>query len=108
MRFAPLRAHGCLRRSALGLPQPVRNRPQRTARRLQLIVLPLLGFDGRGQRLGNGGGWYDRALAAPRQGRRPLLVGYAFANQEMDRIPAEPWDVRLDAVVTERGLRRFR
>ncbi len=43
----------------------------------------------------------------PRQGRRPLLVGYAFAAQEVAAIPAESWDVRLDAVITERGLRRF-
>lgn len=107
MRFAPLRPHSCLRRSALGLPQAARARPLRTARRLHLMVLPLLAFDAHGRRLGNGGGYYDRALCGVRRGHRPLLVGYAFAAQEVARVPAESWDVRLDAVVTERGLRRF-
>ena len=107
MRFVPLRRGGKLRRSALGLQQPARARPYRGARRMDLILLPLLGFDAQGHRLGNGGGYYDRALATPRAGRRPLLVGYAYAAQEMAAIPAESWDVKLDAVITERGLRRF-
>jgi 5-formyltetrahydrofolate cyclo-ligase len=107
MRFVSLRRDSKLRRGPLGLHQPVRARPCRGARRMDLILLPLLGFDAQGHRLGNGGGYYDRALAAPRAGRRPLLVGYAYAAQEMAAIPAESWDVRLDAVVTERGLRRF-
>ncbi|HWY24635.1 MAG TPA: 5-formyltetrahydrofolate cyclo-ligase [Nevskia sp.] len=107
MRFAPLRTHSCLRRGALGLPQVTHTRPLRSARSLDLILLPLLGFDARGRRLGNGGGYYDRALAAVRNVRRPLLVGYAYAAQEIAAVPAEPWDVRLDAAVTERGRRRF-
>lgn len=107
MRFAPLRQGGKLRRGPLGLHQPARPRPRREARCMDLILLPLLGFDALGHRLGNGGGYYDRALAAPRAGRRPLLVGYAYAAQETAALPAEPWDIRLDAVVTERGLRRF-
>ena len=108
MRFAPLHARSCLRRGGLGLPQVARARPLRGGRELDLVLLPLLGFDARGRRLGNGGGYYDRTLAAPRRGRRPLLVGHAYAAQEVAEVPAEPWDVRLDAVVTERGLRRFR
>ena len=73
-----------------------------------VVLLPLLGFDAAGRRLGNGGGYYDRALAGVRPGGRPLLLGYAYAAQELTEVPAEPWDVRLDAVVTERGLRRLR
>jgi len=107
MRFVMLRPGGKFRRGPLGLRQPARSRPCREARRMDMIVLPLLGFDARGQRLGNGGGYYDRALAGPRPGRRPLLVGYAYAVQELALLPAEAWDVRLDAVVTERELRRF-
>jgi 5-formyltetrahydrofolate cyclo-ligase len=107
MHFVPLRREGKLRRGPLDLPQPARTRPRRGAARIDLILLPLLGFDARGHRLGNGGGYYDRALGGPRPGRRPLLVGYAYAAQEMAAIPAEPWDVRLDAVITEKGLRRF-
>ena len=107
MRFVPLRRGGKLRRGPLGLLQPARTRPRRSTAHIDLILLPLLGFDAQGHRLGNGGGYYDRALAGFRPGRRPLLVGYAYTAQEMPMIPAEPWDVRLDAVVTEKGLRRF-
>lgn len=107
MCFVPLRRGSILRRSALHLLQPAQTRPRRSARRMDLVLLPLLAFDAQGRRLGNGGGYYDRALAAPRPGRRPLLVGYAYAAQQVATVPAEPWDVRLDAVVTERGLQRF-
>jgi 5-formyltetrahydrofolate cyclo-ligase len=108
MRFAPLRRNGKLRRDALGLPRPARGRPLRSLRGMDLVVLPLVGFDARGQRLGGGGGYYDRALAGLSPARRPWLVGYAYAAQEIAAVPAEPWDVKLDAAVTERGLRRFR
>jgi len=70
-----------------------------------LILMPLLGFDAAGTRLGYGGGYYDRTLAA--LGRRPMLVGLAFAVQELDHIPREDHDIPLDAVVTEHGVRFF-
>jgi 5-formyltetrahydrofolate cyclo-ligase len=76
--------------------------------RLDLVVLPLVAFDDEGRRLGMGGGYYDRWLARPRAARRPLRVGFGFALQEARVVPATAHDVRLDAVVTERGLRRFR
>ena len=108
MRFVRLRANTPLRRCALGLPQPVSANGSRSARQMDVVLLPLLAFDDAGGRLGNGGGYYDRALARTRCGRTPALIGYAFAAQQVAAIPGEPWDVRLDAVVTERGLRRFR
>ncbi len=70
-----------------------------------IVVIPLLGFDKSGTRLGYGKGYYDRTLAAI--GRKPLLVGYAFAGQELDFIPREAHDLPLDLLVTETGLRRF-
>jgi 5-formyltetrahydrofolate cyclo-ligase len=75
--------------------------------RLDLVVLPLVAFDANGGRLGMGGGYYDRLLSRPRASRRPLRVGYAFAAQETAAVPVAAHDARLDAVVTERGLRRF-
>lgn len=70
-----------------------------------VILMPLLGFDKHGTRLGYGGGYYDRTLA--RLEKRPRLVGFAFARQEVDHIPRQAHDVPLDAIVTELGVRVF-
>jgi 5-formyltetrahydrofolate cyclo-ligase len=71
-----------------------------------VVVMPLAGFDTAGHRLGYGKGHYDRALARLRSaGGRPYLVGLAFADQQVAPIPFEDHDIRLDMVVTERGLR---
>jgi 5-formyltetrahydrofolate cyclo-ligase len=70
-----------------------------------IILMPLLGFDRHGTRLGYGGGYYDRTLA--NLSRRPRLVGFAFARQEIDHIPRQAHDVPLDAIVTELGVRHF-
>ena len=78
--------------------------PCRHAKKMDVILLPLLGFDASGTRLGQGGGHYDRALAFARRGRRPLFVGYGYSAQQCDALPREPHDVRLDAVITEKGL----
>jgi 5-formyltetrahydrofolate cyclo-ligase len=73
-----------------------------------LVLVPLLGFDATGQRLGWGKGYYDRYLAhrlttATATVPRPRAVGIAFAGQQVARIPSEPHDQRLDLVLTERG-----
>jgi 5-formyltetrahydrofolate cyclo-ligase len=70
-----------------------------------VIVLPLVGFDATGTRLGYGGGHYDRTLAALE--KRPRLIGLAFSVQELAYVPRAAHDVPLDAVVTELGLRAF-
>jgi 5-formyltetrahydrofolate cyclo-ligase len=70
-----------------------------------VIIMPLLGFDKHGTRLGYGGGYYDRTLE--KLGKRPRLVGIAFAAQELDHIPHEPHDFPLDVIVTEQGARSF-
>lgn len=72
-----------------------------------IILVPMLAFDRTGTRLGQGGGHYDRALAAAeqsmqRQGCRLLKVGIAWSIQEMVDLPREPWDVALDVVLTEK------
>jgi 5-formyltetrahydrofolate cyclo-ligase len=71
-----------------------------------LIVLPLVGFDETGARLGYGRGYYDGAVAG--LSRRPVLIGIAFSEQQTTRIPTEPHDVRLDWIVTEKGVFDFR
>lgn len=70
-----------------------------------VILMPLLGFDRRGTRLGYGGGYYDRTLAALK--KRPRLIGFAFALQELESIPRDSHDVPLDVIVTENGVRSF-
>lgn len=80
------------------------------ARWFDVVFLPLVAFDGRGARLGMGSGYYDRALAfrhARASWGGPLLVGLAYAFQQVEALTAQPHDVRLDAVITERGLIRF-
>jgi len=65
------------------------------------LLVPLLAFDRRGHRIGYGAGYYDRTLAAL-PGR--FRLGVAYAAQELDAVPAGPYDERLDAVATERGV----
>lgn len=77
---------------------------------LDVVFMPLLGFDSRGYRMGMGGGYYDASLAylsRRSHWHRPRLVGVGFEVQKCDHIPEDPWDIRLDAVITERGVYRF-
>jgi 5-formyltetrahydrofolate cyclo-ligase len=77
---------------------------------LNLIVIPLVGVDGAGRRLGMGGGYYDRALAFRRRRRcwqGPHLVGLAFDCQRTDVKFADAWDLRLDSLATESGMEYF-
>jgi 5-formyltetrahydrofolate cyclo-ligase len=73
-----------------------------------LLLVPLLAFDARGFRLGHGGGYYDRTIAAMRaDGDAVLAIGIAYAQQEMEAVPVEEFDQRLDGVATEHGYRGF-
>jgi 5-formyltetrahydrofolate cyclo-ligase len=67
-----------------------------------IIVTPLLAFTRAGGRLGYGGGYYDRTLAASRKAGDVLAVGYAYGAQEVDALPLSPLDQPLDWIVTER------
>jgi 5-formyltetrahydrofolate cyclo-ligase len=110
LRFARWRPGDPLVTNRFGIPQPdaaVETLLHPGA--MAMVVVPLVGFDAQCQRLGMGGGWYDRSFAAMQtpggdsggECRRPLLVGAAFAAQQVDTIPVEPWDVALDAVCTQ-------
>ena len=72
----------------------------------EVLVVPLLGFDRRGFRLGYGGGFYDRTLELLRAMGPVKAIGFAFAAQELDRVPPEATDQPLDLIVTERGIVR--
>ncbi len=105
MQMVVQRANNTLRRNRYGIDEPVARRPLRTRTQLDAVILPLVGFDARRYRLGTGGGYYDRWLQAPRSFRRPLYLGYGYALQQIEQVPNDPWDVRLDAVITEQGMR---
>lgn len=68
------------------------------------LLVPLLAFDRAGNRLGHGAGYYDATLAALRARRRVFALGIAFAAQEVERVPTDDRDERLDAVATEAGV----
>lgn len=104
LRFAPWRAGDALVANRYGIPEP-ENAAQTVlpAEAMALVVLPLVGFDTHGRRLGMGAGWYDRSFAFRRERNGPpWLVGAGFAAQHVDALTSEPWDVPLDAVCTER------
>ena len=84
-----------------GLPAPLASAPDVDP---YLVLVPLLAFDRAGGRLGQGGGYYDRTLAALRgQGLAPPAVGFAYSGQEVPRLPREPHDQPLDGILTEAG-----
>ena len=66
------------------------------------VFVPSVAFDGRGARLGRGGGFYDRAFPVGTDG--PWLLGVGYAFQRVDAVPEEPGDRRIDGILTERGL----
>lgn len=73
----------------------------------EILIVPLVGFDGHGYRLGYGGGFYDRTLEGLRAKRPTLAIGFAFSAQELAHVPIEPTDQKLDLMVTEKGVRQF-
>jgi 5-formyltetrahydrofolate cyclo-ligase len=97
---------GAWQRNRFGIAE-FRTRDSLPARLLHTVLLPLVGFDSAGGRLGQGGGYYDTTFAFRRlyrHWRSPKLIGVAFECQQVEHIPRERHDVQLDAVVTESQL----
>ncbi len=109
--FAPVTPDTPMVSNRFGIPEPaVPSRQLRDARHLDLVLLPLVGFDVHGNRLGMGGGFYDRSLAFLRNRRiwrKPRLFGLAHESQRVDALPVQPWDIPLQAVVTDQRLYVF-
>lgn len=104
MRFVA--ASGTMHRNRLGILEPPGSH-HLPCTALDLVFVPLVGFDAAGMRLGMGAGYYDRAFAflnLRTLWRKPRLVGVAYSVQRVGVINAAPHDVRLDAVVTEDGV----
>jgi len=91
---------------SFGIPEPVDGEAVAFADH-DAVLVPLTAFDGRCRRLGQGGGFYDRALASLPSGAatgRPAAIGVAYSFQQVARIPEDRWDVPLDAVATDAGI----
>lgn len=105
--FAEWRGQGRQRRNRFGINEPVNTRHWRACD-LDLILLPLVGFDSAGGRLGMGGGFYDRTLAFKhgQRARKPVLIGIAHECQRVETLIRASWDVPLRAIVTDRHCYR--
>ncbi|MDJ0776448.1 MAG: 5-formyltetrahydrofolate cyclo-ligase [Gammaproteobacteria bacterium] len=109
LRFAPYFAGQKMRTNRFRLPEPdVADSDMLAPESLDLVLAPLTVFDAAGNRIGMGGGFYDRSFAFRKEpaSTRPLLVGVAHELQKVDRIEPEDWDVRLDLVVTDEAVYR--
>lgn len=108
LRFAPWRPGAAIETNRYGIPEPACAAADLLApQQLDVVLLPLLGFDRSGHRLGFGGGYYDRSFAFLRDRRgvgTPVLVGVGYAAQEVAALDAMPWDVHLDYIATDHEL----
>ncbi|MES2817457.1 MAG: 5-formyltetrahydrofolate cyclo-ligase [Pseudomonadota bacterium] len=106
MRFQRIRPGQALRPNRLGILEPALDRSQqRKVWALDLVLLPLVGFDESGGRLGMGGGFYDRCLAyrtRRKNGHKPTLLGLAHECQKVECLALASWDVPLHGTVTNR------
>ena len=107
MSFFAQPADGPLVLNRFGIEEPAPGTPWMHPLALDLVLMPLVAFDGDGHRLGMGGGFYDRRFGALPVRMRPLLVGVAHSVQQAERLPAAPWDLDLDGVLTEQGWQVF-
>ncbi len=109
--FAEIKTKGRLKSNRFGIPEPdAYHRHITPPWGLDLIILPLVAFDPSGNRLGMGGGFYDRTLSfkhSRTHWKGPKLIGLAHQLQCVDRLPVRDWDIPLDAVITEKQFYRF-
>ena len=101
LAFAGWKKHARLEPNRFGIPEPPTEAAHCGAGELDVICLPLVGWDRAGSRLGMGGGFYDRTLAGV---DGTVLIGLAHECQEVGTLPLQDWDVRLDYVATGAAL----
>lgn len=102
LRFVPWRPGQPMARNRFGIPEPALRGRRPAEWTLDVILMPLVAFDDAGQRLGMGGGFYDRTLAKLKaRPRHPQLLGTAYQFQRVERLEAAEWDIPMDSVVTD-------
>jgi 5-formyltetrahydrofolate cyclo-ligase len=89
--------------STFNVPEPIGHELPARPEDVEVVVIPMLAFDAEGNRLGYGAGYYDRFLC---RYPHPQKIGIAFSCQQMQSIPADDNDVKLDCIVTEKGIIR--
>lgn len=106
--FAPVELKSMMRENKFGILEPAcKPRHWLKPRQIDLMLLPLVAFDETGNRLGMGGGFYDRSLAhlkLRQHARKPYLIGLAHECQKTEKISAQSWDIPLDVIVTEKRI----
>lgn len=109
--FVPLQKETALISNRFGIPEPpLLHRQVIMPWALDTVFIPLVAFDAMGNRLGMGGGFYDRTFAFKQQRthwKGPTLIGLAHEFQCVQSLPTQPWDIPLDAVITERRIYTF-
>jgi 5-formyltetrahydrofolate cyclo-ligase len=101
LRLSYLKDPSVLVKSTFDVPEPIGNEIPAKAKDVDTVILPMLGFDLHGNRLGYGAGYYDRFLA---KNSHITAIGIAFACQEANMIPHRRKDIKLDFIATEEGL----
>lgn len=105
LHFASVSPGQTLRANRFGIPEPQLNKSRVVKpAQLEVVFLPLVGFDRQGNRLGMGGGFYDRSFAFMQQtaSALPRLVGLAHSCQEVEHLENNRWDIPLQAIATDR------
>ncbi len=99
--FAFFKPGDRLRKTPLGPLELIEKKEPYSFRQIDLVVVPGLGFDSRGYRIGYGGGFYDQVLHQAKKGRR---LGLFFSNQRLIHIPHQAHDISLQSIITESGI----
>jgi 5-formyltetrahydrofolate cyclo-ligase len=107
LTFILWQPEGALVTNQYNIPEPADYASSCAAAELDIIFLPLVGWDLHGGRLGMGGGYYDRTLAELPESpgsSKPLLVGLGHSCQQVEQVPREEWDICLDFIATDSAL----
>lgn len=102
--FARYQYGDALHLNRYSILEPTSNSHKLPPENLDLVLVPLIAFDCYGHRLGSGGGYYDRTFAFlhANPNPKPLMIGLGFTSQQIDALPKDPWDIRLDGILTEK------
>jgi len=107
MGFSPYTSNSQMTRNQFNILEPdVPLSEHISGQDLDLVIMPLVGFDQQGNRMGMGGGFYDRTFEFKlnRPDQKPLLIGWAHSCQQVETLNKEVWDVPLDGIITEQGF----